>query len=74
MACQEEKEDADVEEGEEEEADDGGEAEFDSMLMECAGDLLPVIAKVMGAESFMAFFTSFVNDSLKQLVSGRGFL
>ncbi|CAG5114577.1 unnamed protein product, partial [Candidula unifasciata] len=43
------------------------EAEFDSMLIESAGDVLPVMARIMGGENFLPFFTSFVHDLLKRL-------
>ena len=58
MACQDQDDDP----------DDDAEAEFDSMLIESAGDVLPVIARIMGGENFLPFFTSFVTDLLKRLV------
>ncbi|CAL1538181.1 unnamed protein product [Lymnaea stagnalis] len=57
IACQDQEEDA----------EDESEAEFDSMLIESAGDVLPVMARIMGGENFLPFFTSFVQDLLKRL-------
>ncbi|KAK3085593.1 hypothetical protein FSP39_005824 [Pinctada imbricata] len=57
LSCQ----DADSEEEEDEEA------EFDGMLIESAGDVLPAMAKLMGGEAFLPFFTSFLVDLVKRL-------
>ncbi|XP_005096783.1 importin-4 [Aplysia californica] len=57
VACQDQEEDA----------EEDMEAEYDSMLIESAGDVLPVIARLMGGENFLPFFTSFVTDLLKRL-------
>ncbi|KAH9499795.1 Importin-4 [Bulinus truncatus] len=56
VACQDQEDD-----------DEESEAEFDSMLIESAGDVLPVMARLMGGERFLPFFTSFVQDLLKRL-------
>ncbi|KAK0045008.1 importin-4 [Biomphalaria pfeifferi] len=56
VACQDQEDD-----------EDESEAEFDSMLIESAGDVLPVMARIMGGEHFLPFFTSFVQDLLKRL-------
>lgn len=58
MACQ----DQDAE-------DDDEEAEFDGMLIESAGDVLPAMAKLLGGPNFMPFFTSFLTDLEKRLVN-----
>ncbi|KAK3691936.1 hypothetical protein RRG08_047945 [Elysia crispata] len=62
VACQDQKED----EGEDD-SEDETEAEFDGMLIESAGDVLPVIARIMGGENFVGFFTHFVQDLLKRM-------
>ncbi|XP_060081049.1 importin-4-like [Ylistrum balloti] len=58
LACQDQDEDED---GEDEEA------EFDGMLIESAGDVLPLMAKLLGGEVFLPFFSSFLTDLLKRL-------
>ena len=60
MACQ--CEDDEQEEEEEEQA------EFDGMLIESAGDVIPVMAKLVGGENFSAFFAGFLPDLLKRMV------
>ncbi|XP_059170198.1 importin-4-like isoform X2 [Physella acuta] len=57
VACQDQEDDG----------EDETEAEFDSMLIESAGDVLPVMARIMGGDNFLPFFTSFVQDLLKRL-------
>ena len=59
LACQDD---------DEEEDEDEQEAEFDGMLIESAGDVLPVMAKIMGGQNFMPFFCHFLTDLLKRLV------
>ena len=59
MACQEE----------EEENDEDEEAEFDAMLIESAGDVIPVMAKLVGGENFLSFLGGFLPDLLKRMVS-----
>ncbi|XP_062580344.1 importin-4-like, partial [Saccostrea cucullata] len=56
LACQ----DQDTEEDDEE-------AEFDGMLIESAGDVLPAMAKLLGGPVFMPFFSSFLTDLQKRL-------
>ncbi|KAL8619425.1 hypothetical protein ACOMHN_011776 [Nucella lapillus] len=56
VACQDEEEDEDEQQ-----------AEYDGMLIESAGDVLPVMARLMGGPSFSPFFTSFLTDLLKRL-------
>ena len=58
MACQEE----------EEENDEEQEAEFDAMLIESAGDVIPVMAKLVGGENFLSFLGGFLPDLLKRMV------
>ncbi|XP_033729226.1 importin-4-like [Pecten maximus] len=58
LACQDEDEDEDG---------DDEEAEFDGMLIESAGDVLPLMAKLLGGQVFMPFFSSFLTDLLKRL-------
>ncbi|GFN80046.1 importin-4-like protein, partial [Plakobranchus ocellatus] len=58
VACQDQEED---------DGEDEAEAEFDSMLIESAGDILPVIARIIGGQNFVGFFTHFVEDLLKRL-------
>ena len=59
MACQEEEEENDEEE----------EAEFDAMLIESAGDVIPVMAKLVGGENFLSFLGGFLPDLLKRMVN-----
>ena len=59
VACQEEEE-----ENEEEQ-----EAEFDAMLIESAGDVIPVMAKLVGGENFLCFLGGFLPDLLKRMVN-----
>ncbi len=63
MACQEE----DVESGDVELED--AEAEYDSMLIENAGDVIPMVAKVTGGKSFVPYLTEFLPDLIKKIVS-----
>ncbi|KAL3859840.1 hypothetical protein ACJMK2_010031 [Sinanodonta woodiana] len=51
----------------EEEEEDGQDAEYDGMLIESAGDVIPIMAKLMGGPSFTPFFSSFLTDLLKRL-------
>lgn len=57
MACQDQDDDEDEQQ-----------AEYDGMLIETAGDVLPVMARLMGGEAFLPFFSSFITDLLKGLV------
>ncbi|CAC5376943.1 IPO4 [Mytilus coruscus] len=47
--------------------DDDQQAEFDGMLIESAGDVLPAMAKLLGGDIFLPFFRSFLVDLLKRL-------
>lgn len=38
------------------------------MLIESAGDVLPAMAKLLGGQTFMPFFSSFLTDLQKRLV------
>jgi hypothetical protein len=38
------------------------------MLIESAGDVLPAMAKLLGGQNFMPFFSSFLTDLQKRLV------
>jgi hypothetical protein len=55
---------------EEDEVDDD-QAEFDSILIESAGELIPSIAKVLGGQKFAPYFAGLLPDLLKKLVSGK---
>ena len=54
--------------GEEDELDDD-EAEYDSMLIVNAGDLLPTLAKLIGGADFAPFFLGMLPELMKKLVS-----
>lgn len=54
-----------------EEEEDEQQAEYDGMLIESAGDVLPVMARLMGGAAFSPFFKSFISDLLKRLVQYR---
>ncbi|KAK7114904.1 importin-4-like [Littorina saxatilis] len=56
VACQDQEEDEDEQQ-----------AEYDGMLIESAGDVLPIMARLMGGEAFSPFFASFLTDLLKRL-------
>ncbi|XP_071092179.1 importin-4-like [Haliotis cracherodii] len=51
----------------EDEDDDETQAEYDGMLIESAGDVLPVMARLLGGQQFLPFFSSFLTDLLKRL-------
>ncbi|XP_069113686.1 importin-4-like isoform X2 [Argopecten irradians] len=57
LACQDE----------DEEEEDTEVAEFDGMLIESAGDVLPLMAKLLGGQAFLPFFSTFLTDLLKRL-------
>lgn len=59
VACQEEEEEGDEEDEE---------AEFDGMLIESAGDVIPIMAKLVGGQNFLNFFGGFLPDLLKRMV------
>jgi hypothetical protein len=46
---------------------DGQEAEYDSMVMENAGDLIPVLAKMVGGQAFSPYFAGLLPELLKRL-------
>ncbi|XP_050398948.1 importin-4 [Patella vulgata] len=50
-----------------EDEDDDQQAEYDAMLIESAGDVLPTMAKLVGGSEFLPFFRSFLTDLLKRL-------
>lgn len=56
VACQDNEEDEDEQQ-----------AEYDSMLIESAGDVLPIMARLLGGPAFAPFFASFITDLLKRL-------
>ncbi|XP_064599081.1 importin-4-like isoform X2 [Liolophura sinensis] len=43
------------------------EAEYDGMLIECAGDILPAMARVMGGQNFLPILSNFLPDLLRKL-------
>ncbi|KAM3821707.1 importin-4 isoform 2-T2 [Vipera latastei] len=45
---------------EEEEEDDSDEAEYDSMLIEYAGEMIPILAEATGGETFAPYFAGFL--------------
>lgn len=59
MACQDQLDDDAVDE----------EAEYDTLLVENAGDVLPTLAKVLGGEMFAPYFVAMLPELLKKLVS-----
>ena len=62
MACQEDDNESDVELEDQE-------AEYDSMLIENAGDVIPAVASVVGGKGFVPYFQQFLPDLVKKLVS-----
>ena len=48
--------------------DEEEEAEYDSMLIENAGELLPSIVKVVGGENFQPHFQEFIHELTKKAV------
>ncbi|KAF7235934.1 Importin-4 [Varanus komodoensis] len=61
-ACQDTSLDDDEEEEEDEE-----EAEYDLMLLEYAGEVMPTLAKVAGGEAFAPYFAGFLPQFLNKL-------
>jgi len=61
MACQDDDEDEDTEDGEQ--------AEHDCALVESAGELMPTIVKLIGGPTFTPYFTELLPELLKRLVS-----
>ena len=62
IACQDTEEESDPEL-------DDPQAEYDAMLVEGAGDLIPAVAKVVGGEAFAPYLAGLLPDLLKKLVS-----
>ena len=58
MACQDKAED---------EAEDE-QAEYDSILIENAGEILPSVAKILGGQTFAPYFAGVLPELLKKLV------
>ena len=48
---------------------DDEEAEFDMMLVENAGEVIPSVAKVIGGQAFAPFFAGLLPELLKRVVS-----
>ncbi len=63
VACQDEAEEGD------EDAEGTDNAEYDSVLMESAGDIIPSMAKAVGGDAFKPYFEVMLPDLLKRLVS-----
>ena len=61
-ACQDQEEDEDDDE-------DGDQAELDSMLIECAGDLIPALAQALGGQTFAPYFAGALPLLLSRTVS-----
>ena len=53
--------------GEEDEVDED-QAEFDSILIESAGELVPSLAKLIGGQKFAPYFAGLLPELLKKLV------
>ncbi|KAJ7313159.1 hypothetical protein JRQ81_004432 [Phrynocephalus forsythii] len=66
VACQETDEDYD-------EGDDDEEAEYDSMVIECAGEVIPALAEAAGGESFAPYFAGFLPLLLNKLKPSSSF-
>ena len=64
-ACQDQEEDEDDDE-------DGDQAELDSMLIECAGDLIPALAQALGGQTFAPYFAGALPLLLSRTVSIAG--
>ena len=54
------------------EGDDGDDqqAEYDAMLVENAGDIMPAVAKIVGGETFAPYMAGLLPELLKKTVSG----
>ncbi|ELT89259.1 hypothetical protein CAPTEDRAFT_159396 [Capitella teleta] len=46
-------------------------SEYDSVLLESAGDLIPTLAKVLGGEAFAPYFAGFLPDLIKKLKKAK---
>ena len=55
--------------GENEPGEEGDMAEYDSVLVECAGCVIGPLASVAGGEVFLPFFRSLLPQLLRRLVS-----
>lgn len=51
--------------------DSDQQAEFDAMLIEYAGDILPSLATAIGGQIFAPYFAGFLPLLLKKTVSGE---
>lgn len=51
---------------------DEGQAEFDSILIESAGELMPSFAKVLGGQMFAPYFAGLLPELMKRLVCKSG--
>ena len=69
MTCWRQTKCQDVEEDVNEDDEDSDEAEYDSILIEDAGELLPSIVKVVGGEHFVPHFHDFIVELSKKAVS-----
>jgi len=63
MACQDEDE-------VDETGGDDEQAEHDCALVESAGELMPMLVKLISAESFAPYFTDLLPELLQRLVRG----
>ena len=50
--------------------DNSQESEYDTMVIENAGDVIPALAKVVGGETFIPIFANFLPEFMKRMVSG----
>ena len=49
--------------------DDEEEAEYDTLLIENAGELIPTLAEVAPSNDFVAFYNGMIPELMKKLVS-----
>ena len=45
------------------------EGEYDSMVVEQAGEVLPAVARLVGPDTFAPYFAGFLPEILRRLVS-----
>ena len=61
--------DPEAEEGDEEGGEEDEQAEYDAMLVENAGELIPTVAKIVGGETFAPFMAGLMPEIVKKTKS-----
>ena len=48
--------------------DNSQESEYDTMVIENAGEIIPALARVVGGETFIPIFANFLPEFMKRMV------